>query len=206
MTAPLPSPIRRPFPLGLLALALTAATACGGAATLDPAGAGGGGGTGGSGAGGEAGAGGQHPDCPPEVPEASAPCELAQGVVCEYAIDCQSGQRSLGFTCGASGLWDMAPGQTCEYPYDSCPGTTYYCDGQWLIPGPESPTPCPITAPAPGQQCFPNVPGAGWELCGYPCGADASSGWTIATCVELFDPNMPGAWQYDGGCGTNDGP
>lgn len=199
-------PLGRLFAFGWLGVLLVATPACGGAATLEPSGSGGAGPPGGSGAGGEAGAGGQHVDCPPEAPQASTPCELGEAIVCTYPVDCQSGQRSLGFRCAGSGLWDMAPGQTCEYPYDSCPNTTYYCDGEWLIPGPEAPTPCPSVAPAAAQTCFPGVPGASWELCGYSCDADASAGWTIATCVELFDPNNPGAWQYDGACGVDDGP
>lgn len=145
--------------LGWFGALLVATLACGGSATLESPGSGGAGATGGSGAGGEAGAGGQPPDCPPEVPQASTPCELAEAIVCTYPIDCQSGQRSLGFLCGGSGLWDMAPGQTCEYGYDSCPDTTYCCDGQWLLPGPEAPRRVRAWRPLRGSHVSPTCPG-----------------------------------------------
>lgn len=152
--------------------------------------------TGSSGAGG---AGGGEPiDCPPEPPTSYEPCTLSGEGACSYTLDCQSGPVALSFGCSPeSGLWTVLE-QPCEYEYDSCPGTELYCAGQWWLPeGTNPPSPCPDPAPAELSECFSGGFGGVHQRCGYPCGDDASSGWTIATCSGEFDAEV---WEYDDAC------
>src|SRR5690606_6694476 len=101
-------------------------------------------------------------------------------------------------TC-TNGWWEIAP-QPCGFPYDSCPGTELYCDGQWWMPtGTNPPSPCAATIPDPGTPCYPGGMGGDWEHCGYACGPDPElSGWVVASCVPSGEQNH--VWQHDEGC------
>lgn len=139
------------------------------------------------------GSGGSAPSCPPEPPSfGSTSCtdEVPVGTVCRYDVSCQSGQVSLRFLCGEF-AWEMVAGQACSQPFDSCPGTNYYCDGEWLLPqGSNPPSPCPSSRPSGGEACFSGGMGGVWPACGYYC--DDMTSWTVAVCDEP-SPGQ-GAW------------
>lgn len=141
------------------------------------------------------------PACPPEAPDAYTSCDLEPGQTCTYDVSCQSGLRTLSFRCGALGLYEFAD-QACEVPYDSCPGTEYYCDGTWWMPNSTNPpSPCPQDAPMGGDACLVGEMGGDWPYCGYACdGVDASNGWTVLSCVG---PDGDQQWFTDGACFTN---
>lgn len=132
-------------------------------------------------------------NCPPEPPPyGSTKCtdDVATGTVCRYDVSCQSGTTSLDLVCGDF-AWEMLPGQGCTQPFDSCPGTDYYCDGEWLMPqGTNPPSPCPPTRPNSGEACFSGGMGGVWPACGYYC--DDKSTWTVALC----DETSPGSEQW----------
>ncbi len=135
---------------------------------------------------------GGTPTCPPEPPPyGSTGCtdDVVTGTVCRYDVACQSGQTSLEFVCGDF-AWEMLPGQGCTQPFDSCPGTNYYCDGEWVLPqGSNPPSPCPSTQPEAGEQCFAGGMGGVWPACGYYC--DDQTTWSVAVCDES---SLPGQW------------
>ena len=134
-------------------------------------------------------------ECPASPPDGYTQCDPGPGV-CTYDVACQSGTVALSFTC-AEGWWEIQP-TACEQPYDSCPGTEYYCNGEWIMPqGTNPPSPCPDTAPLAGEPCFSGGMGGVWENCGYYCGPQAGSAWTVASC-PFDDPES--VWQYDGVC------
>jgi len=142
---------------------------------------------------GSGGSGGSTPNCPPEPPAyGSMSCadDVPTGTVCRYDVSCQSGSVDLQFVCGDF-AWEMRPGQACTQPFDSCPSTDYYCDGEWVMPqGSNPPSPCPSTRPNGGEACFTGGMGGVWPACGYYC--DDKSSWTVAVC----DQPAPGqgAW------------
>lgn len=164
--------------------------ACGGAAVVDPSSSSSGAGTGGSGAGGF---GGNTSACPAEPPgDGYGQCAISQGETCTYEIDCQSGPVSLTFAC--DGVWRL-PSQSCDMPYDSCPGTHYHCDGEWWMPtATNPPSPCPPELPEEGTACYAGGMGGVWEDCGY---AERDC-WFVATCVQ--DPSGAGQWEHTDTC------
>ncbi len=196
--------LRFPFVVTFTATA-TATAACGGLAIVDADGhgTGAGGGTTGTSTTGAttatatASSSGGNITCPATAPSGYVSCEASPGV-CSYPVSCQSGTVTLSFTC-AEGWWELEP-SPCAQPYDSCPGTEYYCDGSWWMPtGTNPPSPCPEKPPPAGEPCVAGGMGGVWEHCGYHCTlGDPSSGWTVATCNN---PNGEGVWTYDGTCG-----
>ena len=193
------------------ATAATAAGACGGIAIVENDTTGGGGSATGTGTGTGTSAStsstatsgpasssstGNPIDCPPTSPSGYVPCEVSPGV-CSYDVACQSGQVNLSFTC-ASGYWEIVP-SPCAFPYDSCPGTEYYCDSSWWMPtATNPPSPCPEEPPPAGEPCTTGGMGGVWEHCGYRCKlGDPSAQWTIATCTSDVGS---GFWVYEGVC------
>lgn len=138
--------------------------------------------------------------CPAEAPDGYTSCDLPPDQICTYDVPCQSGVRSLSFVCDA-GMFVFTD-QACVEPYDSCPGTEYYCDGSWWMPAlTNPPSPCPEVIPPDGTPCYPGGMGNDWEHCGYACdGKDASSGWTVVSCVE---DGGSFAWESDAYCINN---
>jgi len=145
------------------------------------------------------GSGGSSPGCPPEPPPyGSSACagEVPVGTVCSYVVPCQSGERSLDFVC-AEYSWEMVEGQACTLPFDSCPNTDFYCNGDWILPqGTNPPAPCPSTRPKTGEVCFSGGFGI-WPACGYYC--DDKTTWTTAECV-MPRQGVDGEWSFDGAC------
>jgi hypothetical protein len=201
--------LRLPFVVTVVGSAI----ACGGTAVIDgDAGQGGATGSGASGSGatgsgasgsGASGSGASGPgggvsiQCPSERPNPYLECAEPAGQRCSYEVKCQSGVVELEFEC-ANGFWALAPTE-CRAPYDSCPGTEYYCDGQWWEPvGSNPPSPCPESAPPEGTPCYPGGMGGDWEHCGYLCAPEPSA-WTVASCLP--DATGQTTWQYDGACG-----
>lgn len=198
--------LRLPF-----VVTVAAVGACGGIAVVDPDTTGSGGSSTGTGTGagtstgavttatsGQASssASGNPITCPPTSPSGYDPCEVSDAV-CSYDVACQSGQVGLSFTC-ASGYWEILP-SPCALPYDSCPGTEYYCDVSWWMPtGTNPPSPCPQAPPPVGEPCMAGKMGAVWEHCGYRCElGDPGAEWTVATCTSDVGS---GFWAYDGVC------
>ena len=145
--------------------------------------------------------GGNMPDdCPADPPSAYELCTLSNpSGVCKYTHDCQSGLVELGYTCSPeNGMW-MLVEQPCDYEYDSCPGTELYCSGIWWMPtATNPPAPCPDPKPQEGSPCYSGGFGGVHHHCGYTCGEDVSTGWTIATCYsEAIDD---GVWEFDDVC------
>jgi hypothetical protein len=139
---------------------------------------------------------GMNITCPADPPSGYDQCSEGPGN-CVYDVPCQSGVVALSFSC-VDGWWSLEP-TPCAQPYDSCPGTEYYCDMAWWMPtGSNPPTPCPDILPPAGEMCFTGGMGGVWENCGYRCGPQPNASWTVATCV--MSPTG-GAWQYDGACG-----
>ena len=185
---------------------VAASAACGGTAIVD-ADAGSGGDAGGTtasvgstGAGGTTSVGttgvGAGPACPGEAPDGYATCEPHEAL-CTYEVACQSGVVTLEFGC-LDGTWSIGP-DTCVEPYDSCPGTEYYCgdEGWWMPFASNPPSPCPAEPPQADTPCFTGGMGGVWEQCGYRCDDAPDAAWTIATCV--MSPTG-GSWVYDGAC------
>jgi hypothetical protein len=205
--------LRLPF---VVTVAATSAGACGGIAVVetDPSGAGGstsagptstsaGNGTGSSAISASSAAStsivGTPTDCPATHPQSFQQCTSSS--VCTYDVSCQSGIVSLSFVCGEY-AWELLPG-SCTVPYDSCPGTDFYCDTSWSMPvGSNPPSPCPEVPPPPGEACFWGGMGGVWEHCGYRCQlGNPDSEWTIATCGGPADQS---SWSYDGVCNGKD--
>lgn len=197
--------------LSLPFVATVAATAaCGGTAIVDGDGSSGSGGDGAgttttsttstSGVGGATSVGstgaGAGATCPAGPPDGYTTCEPNKAL-CLYDVACQSGTVTLEFGC-LDGTWSIGP-DSCVEPYDSCPGTEYYCgeDGWWMPFASNPPSPCPTEPPPEGQACFTGGMGGVWEQCGYRCDGAPDGDWTIATCVQ--GPSG-GAWVYDGAC------
>lgn len=134
--------------------------------------------------------------CPDQPPSGFDQCDPSVGP-CSYDIECQSGKKAFVFACGPEG-WDPVAPDGCDgYPYDSCPGTELYCDGQWWLPhGTNPPAPCPTELPVDGSMCFAGGFGGTHQYCGYICQDDAT--WTIAQCAG--SPGDEGQWVYDGAC------
>jgi hypothetical protein len=144
------------------------------------------------------GTGGSDPGCPAELPIWYAGCKLGPEATCSYDVKCQSGWVTLSFGCTGNG-WKVKA-TPCAYPYDSCPGTEFYCSGEWWMPeGTNPPSPCPEPRPKPGDKCWVGGMGGVHPKCGYPCGPDGKSGWTIAHC-KVTGANGQQTWQYDGNC------
>lgn len=163
-------------------------------------GAGGSGGTGagGAGAGGSGGTGAGA--CPKEVPSPYEACPAGIGPNdrCVYDVACQSGRQAITFVCDGDQFspWHTVD-STCQYEYDSCPGTQLNCwGGNWTIPtGTNPPPPCPDPKPAPLSEC--TSFGFGPPTCGYPCqSGQPSSGWTVGTCTW----GTRSIWTFDGTC------
>lgn len=202
------------FPFVVTVATTAAGAACSGAvfvdASGDGAGAAGGGGASASSVGSNGGStsvatavsssSGNPIICPAMSPSGYEQCDPAPGV-CTYEVACQSGTVSLSFTCVEEGWWEIEP-SPCPEPYDSCPGTEYYCDMGWFMPiGTNPPSPCPAMPPPNGDACYTGGMGGVWEHCGYHCAlGDPSTPWTVATCTEV--DGLYG-WTYDGAC--NDG-
>lgn len=171
--------------------------ACGGSTKTDP-GTGGTAGTSSSGGGA-----GTSPDaganCPPTVPGSSPPC--SQGQSCSYDVNCQSGVQSFEYVCNQHSTWEVTA-KSCDKPYDSCPGTELYCNGNdgWFYPqGSNPPYPCPESRPSAGVPCQINFNGT-WEHCGYPCDSSPTAKWTVSTCAYDSTSLSGRSWQSDGAC------